>query len=127
MKKKRFAVKFFSVMMVLCLMVGVSAAWDCCMPMLERYEPPVGNSSALCVPHDWVQGLPYNGCRFGGGVAAGIAVAGLHNHPRWAVPVVAGVSEVTRIFCKPVEAWRIYWSHKACTPAPNNDVASSEI
>jgi len=127
MKKKRFAVKVFSVMMVLCLMVGLSAALDCCLPIVERYEPSRSNSSALCVPRDWVQALPYNACRFAGGLTVGMLGVGLADHPRIGVPAVAGVNELARIICKPVEEIKLYWEREACTPAPNNDKHPDEV
>ncbi|MDR2427869.1 MAG: hypothetical protein LBD19_02890 [Endomicrobium sp.] len=85
MKKKRFAVKFFSVMMVLCLMVGVSAA---CRPFIE-HRVARGNTT-FCESRTWMKGLPYSACRgsmnvvgvvvgarLGGGVAEGLAGVGV--------------------------------------------------
>jgi hypothetical protein len=111
MKKKRFAVKFFSLIMVLCVMVGLSAA---CMLFIE-HEVSQGNKT-FCVPQDLVQELPYNGCHFIGNVAAGTVGYLLRGFPRMVIPVVAFVNVGTRMVCAPVERIRLSYSRENAIP-----------
>jgi hypothetical protein len=123
MKKKRFAVKFFSVMTILCLMVEFSfAGWldDHCVPLFEIRN--VNGTS--CEPRGWVQRLPYSGCRGGIG-AAGAVVGGLIGGGIPGGLIAVAIGEAGRAVCEGAKKKKKYsrtLSTPPSTPTPNPDL-----
>lgn len=95
MKKKRFAVKVFSVMMVLCLMVGFSFA--ACRRVIEYRV--VRDNTTFCESRTWVEGLPYSVCRGGMNVAGVLLGTGLIGGGVAGGMAAVAVGECGRAFC----------------------------